>query len=278
LCASKRALRVSSKASRCFAVISLALGIRPDDTAVPSPLHPGRRIVMLQMTNPVALGCLVVALATSGTPVAASNRTKADRPSVDAPAAQRSTEADERKHNELFKRGADLITPYMSLTDRVPKKSDRKARELREGIRLLDDALKLFPDNWSALWIQGKAFQALGEHEQAYTRFKRSYALQGNNPDVARELMLESLEVGRANEAVDVARGAATKHPGDSGLRANLALALLLAGRLDEAAATAAEAQRMDPSDVITKDLVSIISEVRRGKRPRPRHVSDLQN
>ena len=134
----------------------------------------------------------------------------------------------------------------------------------------------MYPNNWSALWIQGKAFQALDDHAQAYTRFKRSHALEPDNADIGRELMLECLEVGRMNEAVDVARAASDKTPGDAGLRANLALALLLAGRITDAGDTAGAALQMDPSDAITKSLVRIIDDVRRGKRRPPRRVSDL--
>ena len=180
------------------------------------------------------------------------------------------------RHDDVFKRGSELITPYMRLAERTAKKPGSAAKDLREGIRLLDEALRLYPGNWSALWIQGKAFQALDDHPAAYARFKRSHTLAPDNPDVGRELMLECLEVGRMSEAVDVARAAADKKPRDAGLRANLALALLLAGRVTEANDTAGVALQMDPSDAITKSLVRIIDDVRRGKRPPPRRVSDL--
>jgi tetratricopeptide (TPR) repeat protein len=210
--------------------------------------------------------------ASAAVPLEGSER-KGDRSS----AIPSMTKADERRHDELFKRGADLISPYMRLTDRPPRKSDDASRNLREGIRLLDEALKLFPGNWSALWIQGKAFQALDDHAQAYARFKRAFALQRDNPDVGREFMFECLEIGQGAEAVEVARTAASKAPRDAGLRANLALALLLAGRVSEADDAANQAQLIDPADKITQNLVRVIGEVRRGKRPRPRHMSDLQ-
>ena len=229
------------------------------------------------MARIVALCCLAgtfagAAGASAGVPPKRSEQ-KSDRSTV----GPRMSEADERRHNELFKRGSDLISPYMRLTDRPPRKVDDAVRDLREGIRLLDEALTLFPENWSALWIQGKAFQALDEHTQAYARFKRAHALQRNNPDVGREFMFECLEVGHADEAVEVAQTAASRAPRDAGLRANLALAFLLAGRIKEANDTANQAQILDPADTITKDLVRVIAEVRSGKRPRPRHISDLE-
>jgi tetratricopeptide (TPR) repeat protein len=185
--------------------------------------------------------------------------------------------ADQQKHNDLYKRGIALINPYMRLNDRPSKKSADTTRDLREGIRLLDEALKLAPDNWAALWMQGKAYQVLEEHEQAYVHFKRSFAIQRENADVARELMLECLELHRWIEAAEVGGVAVSRSPKDAGLRANLALALLLAGHVDDANDVANAALRMDSSDQITKDLVRKIGDVRSGRRPPPRSVSDLE-
>jgi tetratricopeptide (TPR) repeat protein len=228
------------------------------------------------MANMVGVLCAVATLASAGSASAAGPVVSTARKSDQATVGRSMSKADERKHDELFKRGADLISPYMRLTDR-PRRKATDARDLREGIRLLDEALKLFPGNWSALWIQGKAFQALDEHAQAYARFKRAYALQRDNPDVGREFMFECLEVGHVDEAVEAAGAAASRAPRDAGVRANLALALLLAGRVDEAEANASQAQLMDPDDKITKSLIRVIGEVRSGKRPRPHHISDLQ-
>jgi tetratricopeptide (TPR) repeat protein len=186
-------------------------------------------------------------------------------------------EAEIRRHNDLFRRGSGLINPYMELDGRPAKKSSDAARDLREGIRLLDEVLKLDPSNWSALWIQGKAFQTLGDHAEAYARLRRAYAIEQNNPDVSRELMFECLELGRSKEAVEVARASLSKGTKDPGLRANLALALLLAGRIQEAADEASAAAHLNPSDGITKNLVRIIEDVRSGRRLQPHHISDLE-
>jgi hypothetical protein len=60
-----------------------------------------------------------------------------------APQASQLTEADQRRHDELFRRSGELIHPYMRLTDRREKKASSASADLREGIRLLDDALQL---------------------------------------------------------------------------------------------------------------------------------------
>lgn len=166
------------------------------------------------------------------------------------PAARPPT--DEERHNDLYKRGSDLIAPYLLLSGRRPKTG-------------------------SALWVQGKAFQSLNDHAQAYARFKRAYAIQSENPDVGRELMLECLQTQRMNEGVEVARATSSRTPRDAGLRANLGLALLMAGRIEEAADATAAALQLSSSDPITRDLLRVIQEVRAGKRAKPRRLADIQ-
>ncbi len=60
-------------------------------------------------------------------------------------------------------------------------------RRIRKAIRLLNQVVELNPDNWAALWVTGKAHQALGENELALDSFSRSRLLNENHPDVARE-------------------------------------------------------------------------------------------
>src|SRR5262249_4127067 len=70
-------------------------------------------------------------------------------------------------HDTVYKRGVDLIDPYIIVQDRPPAQSDRRAKELLAGIACLDRALELAPTNWAALWMRGKAHQALGDHAHA---------------------------------------------------------------------------------------------------------------
>src|SRR5262245_60560454 len=100
------------------------------------------------------VGFIVVVVASASHGSTAGS--KADAPAKSVPVL---TEAQQKKHNDLFKRGGDLINPYMRITDRPSKEASKASRDLREGIRLLDEALKLYPGNWAALWVQGKAFQ-----------------------------------------------------------------------------------------------------------------------
>jgi tetratricopeptide (TPR) repeat protein len=165
----------------------------------------------------------------------------------------------------------------MRLADRTPDSDPHAETELNEGIRNLDVALEIAPESWPAWWLRGKAEQALKDHEAAYESFERSYRLHAANPDVGRELVAECLETGRSGEAVAVAEAISRENPQDEGLLANLALAQLLNGHLDEALRVADAALRLDPDDAITKTVRRRIEDVRAGRRPQPTKLGDLQ-
>ncbi len=182
------------------------------------------------------------------------------------------------EHNRLFKAGSDLITPYMQLVDRESQSvhSPKAQQELQRGVEFLHQALSINPANWSACWIIGKAQQALGNSEEACKAFGRSYELQKGNADVAREYMFECLNLGRANKGIAAARHAVTLKPEDPGLVANLALALMIGGKLDDAAKTVARALTMAPRDEISRHLQKMIEDVQAGRRAQPSTLADL--
>jgi tetratricopeptide (TPR) repeat protein len=150
--------------------------------------------------------CSLIAL------VACGQRSNQLEPATNTPAMCDVTGAD---HDALFRRGADLISPHMLLTDHEP--AARNDAEVRIGIACLDRVLQIDPSNWSALWIRGKAFQSLTEHGKAVESFRAAYRLQPEHEDVARELAAELLETQGFVEAVTIAREISTRHPQDAG-------------------------------------------------------------
>lgn len=181
-------------------------------------------------------------------------------------------------HNRLFQEGSLLIAPYAKLHDapsRSPEGEDA-ARDIREGFSRLRQVLAMNPGNWAAHWMMGKGHQALGDHAQAFVSFQASWDLHKGNPDVARELMLECLHLGKGPEGVAVAEQALKLAPEDAGLVANHALALLVDGRLGEAERRIADAIALAPGDDVSVNLRRVIAEVRAGTRPQPRTFGDL--
>lgn len=182
------------------------------------------------------------------------------------------------EHKRLYQEGSGLIAPYMQLVDRdSPPAASQTARgELERGIDLLNQAVAIYPANWAACWVIGKAYQALGDSENACEAFGKSFGLQKGNPDVAREYMFECLNLSRADKAIAAARHAVSLKPDDAGLLANLALALLIGGKLDEAADSITRAMAIAPHDEISQNLKVRIADVRCGRRPQPSKLADL--
>lgn len=170
-------------------------------------------------------------------------------------------------------------SPYFKLSTGSEKQANsrRAQADLRRGIALYQAVVQYAPSNWNAFWLMGKTYQALNDHSSACDAFGKAFAIQKKNPDVAREYMLECLDLGRTNEAIFAAEHALSLEPRNSGLMANLALAYVMAGRNSEAMGKIEEAVRTDPTDKISITLRRVIREVRDGKRPQPRTVEDLE-
>jgi tetratricopeptide (TPR) repeat protein len=185
----------------------------------------------------------------------------------------------EADHNRYFKEGSDLITPYMRIHG-VPEKSttSSKARaDITRGIALLEAVIAYNTNNWAPSWTIGKGYQALGDSDKACDAFGKAYAIQKENPDVAREYMFECLEIGRTTEAISAAEHAVNLSPKDAGLHANLALAYTLAGRITNAQTSVSKSLQIDPNDSISLTLRRVVQEIADGKREQPRTIRELE-
>lgn len=106
----------------------------------------------------------------------------------------------------------------------------------------------------------------MGVLGQAFNYLRLASNCNPDQPDVLRETTIASLELGHRQDAVIYGSRAVEIDPGDGGLRANLALALLFSEKVEEAKVAVEQAVSLDPID-----------EVRRGTRTCPYHVRDLK-
>ncbi len=125
---------------------------------------------------------------------------------------------------------------------------------------------------WNVFWLIGMAYRALGDPEASLANLRQSFELNPAQPDVAREYVGACMALSHGEEAARAARQICEAHPNDHGLRANLGLALLVAGRVDEALDAALQALGMSPDDPITKNLCGFIADVQAGRKKRPTH------
>ena len=98
----------------------------------------------------------------------------------------------------------------------------------------------------------------------------RAYTIAPTEIEVGRNLVMESLALGYGKEAVEVARALEKLSPEDAGLRANRALALLIADDVDGARRDVTKALELAPGDPITRDLRQLIEDVSAGRTARP--------
>lgn len=191
---------------------------------------------------------------------------------------QNLTAVEAAEYTKVYKKGSDLVMRHINLHDHQPAPAPTREAELREGLGSLQRAVALQPKSWPAHWLIGKGYQALDDHPRAYEAFRQATRLCTENADLPRELCLECFELGKFWEAVEAARMAVRVERADPGLQANLALALLLAGDVDEALDQAEQAVARNPRDEINRNLLTIVQEIKEGRRPQPRTLAELES
>ena len=88
--------------------------------------------------------------------------------------------------------------------------------------------------------------------------------------------MRSCLALGKGREAVEAAERACRNRPEDPGLLANLGLALLIAGDVDESLSVTRRALGLAQDDAITRSLLRGIEDVKGGKvKPPERWAED---
>lgn len=163
---------------------------------------------------------------------------------------------------------ADTIKPLLTFNGIPRKLGWFERRRLAKGIRELEALAS--GERWRAWWFLGMARRAASDPTGAFDAFERAYAANPASSEVSREFGGQCLALGRGAQAVAICERTCTLHPRDAGLRANLALACMIANDMARAKAEVARALAMDPEDRITRVLATMIDEVIAGTRTRP--------
>lgn len=194
-----------------------------------------------------------------------------------AGAAPQLSDAQREEHNRRWDQ-ASAIADKHSIYSLVPpfKPGFFVAREMRKGISLLDKVLALHPENASALWMQGKFLQLLGEFEASLDRLAKAHLIDPTKTAYAREAGISATEAGKLDVAVFFAQEALKATPGDAGLRTNLAIAHLFAGNVAAARKEIDEARSAEPDDPITRSVWVLVREVAAGRMRRPSRTSEI--
>ena len=94
-------------------------------------------------------------------------------------------------------------TPTAARYGRLPRPLDDEGRRrLHDAILLFEEVLRIKPDNSSAMWLLGKIYQRLEDHERGLEWFARAHEIKPDQPDVAsclsRDADRERLERSRS--------------------------------------------------------------------------------
>lgn len=148
-----------------------------------------------------------------------------------------------------------------------------------EVMQALDDVLEHLqhhPGSVKALLLAGRAQAALQESSAACILLRRAYEIKPDRADVAREYSMALLRNDQVLEALEPARLASESAPEDGATLTNFALATLLNGDPHTALSLAEQALRLNPRDPINRNLLLLLEDVRMGRRPVPRSLSEL--
>ena len=106
------------------------------------------------------------------------------------------------------------------------------AAEVTQATEMLRKVSAELPQFWQAMFFLGKGQIALGQLEEAYQSFKSTYEIEQNVEGIPRELGGVCLELGRYDEAVEIAHQAAALQPDNAETLGNLALIYLMAEKI----------------------------------------------
>jgi len=190
------------------------------------------------------------------------------------------TEQQRLAHNKLFKKASAIVNDEIQFHDRppLPQPGWWLRYRLKRALSLFERVLGLAPENWSAMWLAGMVHKRLGDKVAALALFERAYQVNPSQPDVAREASLCAMDIGRGDAAVVYAHRATQIEPECGGLHANLALACILAGRIDEAQRSIERSLAADASDTISQTIRGIVQHFAANGRTPPKTTAELQN
>ena len=103
------------------------------------------------------------------------------------------------------------------------------------GVAALEKARDARPDDWRAWSLLGTAYEQVRRAQDAQTAWARALQLSPDNPDVLTNMAISAMTRGDTTAAEPLLRRAAAQPGASLKVRLNLAMALGLNGKMDEA-------------------------------------------
>lgn len=183
----------------------------------------------------------------------------------------RHTETDD----EIFKRVAEIVWNHRRHPGDGPI-AEASHGELREAIEQLQGLLVRNPEEVKVAMHLGLAWFSLGNAERAQASLEKAHALAPESYAILKELGSCLLDQRDFPAAVSVAEKAVAIEPENIELLGNLAVSQLLAGDVAKGKRTIGHAVSLDRSDVVNKNIASIVEEIDNGNRPLPKSLEEM--
>jgi tetratricopeptide (TPR) repeat protein len=189
------------------------------------------------------------------------------------------TEAEATRHNQLYEEALGLVEREILVDGRSQSTLPGffAGRRLRKGLRLLDEVLRLNPDNGAAAFLVGKVHQRLGEFAAALPMLLKAHRTDPSFSAYAREAGIVASELGQYPLAIALTEAALRLRPDDGSLHVNLGLMYLLSGAAPEAARSFERAIALEPEHARTPRLLAVARAVQAGSIPCPTTEAELQ-
>jgi Flp pilus assembly protein TadD len=152
----------------------------------------------------------------------------------------------------------------------------KNAEQVAHAIEMLNKVIAEVSDDWRVYWFQGKGYLAIGDLSSAYVSFQHAFDLEKQEQAIAREFAGVCLELGKFEQAVELAECAVALQPDCHELIGNLAVSHLLAGHIEAAQKTIYAALKIESNDRINCYLCDVIDDVAAGRRPAPRSMAEV--
>jgi putative PEP-CTERM system TPR-repeat lipoprotein len=127
------------------------------------------------------------------------------------------------------------------------------------AVVLLDEALKLSPQNGDAIALLGQAYLTKGETDRALTLLDQAVKEQPNNADLRTRLALSRFGAGETGTALSQLADVLKSDGGDRVAGPALIIAALRASDTEQAASTAEALLKQNPDNTLYKELLATV-------------------
>lgn len=143
-------------------------------------------------------------------------------------------------------------------------KSKIAAGKAQSAIRVLTDAVGVFPNDWEVHSTLGIALDLERRHDEAMLHYEKAYALSEDNAAVLNNMALSAALSGNINKAISLLQNAPRLARHNPQLRQNLAFFYAIKGDME----TARTLSEMDLDEQDVQANMAIYSRFRRGQKP----------